>query len=431
MKDKKLLVQVGCTSREFYIFKPKPGADYHIKFRPPAEVRDQLGIETVFKTTGHTLEAPAKQEARRIIESYWQDRRTLEVPAVIEAKTKARGEFATLGEIVQRYRDGARTIENKENMDRDTVKANIRALMVIVETRFDEAGNRTRRAGSGQTMRVNKALDPELWNDFKSGWLRSVNHDDETAVDRAKRTVNSYIAQGRSLFGEEFLPLYKGLRLPDLAEFRKVKRFKQTWDTRYRPISQDVIEAMRESINDMRTERPDWYLAFYFALYLGMRREEICAAKLGWIERTIHGNVMKICKRADFTPKGIAGDVPISDWLLGEIRELSGAKKRDDYLIPATTPTNRIKNVQRKLTKFLHRFMPDRIKPLHELRKHACTLMLMQTNGNFALAQKFSRHADKDTLLDVYAAVVQQIPALDSVAIQSPSLRVLPKADAA
>ena len=121
MKDKKLLVRVSCTNRDFFIFKPRGRDDYHIKFYPPPLVRETLGIDRVFRTTHHTLEAPARESAKQIIEEYFPDKDG-RIAVLADAAVKARGDYALLPEFVERYRTGARTIENKENVRQATVQ---------------------------------------------------------------------------------------------------------------------------------------------------------------------------------------------------------------------------------------------------------------------------------------------------------------------
>jgi hypothetical protein len=169
MKDKKLLVRVSCTNR-FYIFKRKGRADFEIKFHPPAIVRN-AGIDRVCRTTHHALEAPARESAKQIIEEYFPDKDG-RIAVLADAAVKARGDYALLPEFVERYRTGARTIENKENVRQATVQHNICQFIKIVETRFDAHGKRSRKAGSWETTRVDAAL-PDLWTEFKLGSIRA------------------------------------------------------------------------------------------------------------------------------------------------------------------------------------------------------------------------------------------------------------------
>jgi integrase len=422
MKSEDLLVQVPGIHRNFYLYLPKGKTTYYIKFAPPQEVREKLGIKRVDRTTGFDYVGPAQDKAREIILEYFPNRETREVVAIAKAKEKNRADFATLGEIIQRYWKGVRTIQNKEETVSETIKQNIRCLRLIVETRFDEKGERTRKEGTADAMRVDKALDPELWEKFKLGWLRSVKQDNIHLLQRAKRSINSNIAQARSLFHDDFLPLYKGLRLPDLSEFRKVKTYSLP---RKKPIPLDgnVLDEVSKKINELRTERPDFYLAFYFALYLGMRRREIHEAKLGWIVQTPTGPEMAIRVTEDglFAPKGTEDSVPMPEWLLNDIRELSGATKANDYLIPAKSHHQRKVTVRKKLTAWLHRYMPDRLRPLHELRAMACALQLLENDGNILKAKAFMRHSDIKTTM-IYAGMIGKPKAIQSHKM----VRVLP-----
>jgi hypothetical protein len=76
----------------------------------------------------------------------------------------------------------------------------------------------------------------------------------------------------------------------------------------------------------------------------------------------------------------------------------------------------------------VRRYLGERTKTLHELRKHACSLALMQT-GDYSQALEFSRHADIDTLRDVYTAILKQPPMIEAVTLGG-SLRALPDVEA-
>lgn len=428
MKNKALRVNVSCTDRDFYLLRPSGRTDFYIKFRPPPIVREQLGLETVFRSTGLAMEAPAKQVAKQIIAEYWPDAEG-KILALINAAKKPEQNYALLPEFVERYRAGARTIEDKESVRPNTIAHNICQFIKIVETRFDAHGARTRDAGSWERTRIDQALTPQLWNDFKMGWLRGIDPNDRPALDRAKKSINSIMACARSLFIDAYLPLYKGLRLPDLASWRAVKRFKKTWRSNFVPIPDTTIQRLVAEVNSYRNDRPDLYLGFYFLIMLGMRRSEVVEARLEWVEAWPEGGRMAIINRDYFQPKGTEGRVRISPWLMGEIRELSGAKLPLDYLIPANSHCNRVKAITRRLSKMVRRYLGARTKTLHELRKHACSLALMQT-GDYTQALEFSRHADVDTLRDVYTAILKQPPVIESVTLGG-SLRVLPAVDSA
>src|SRR5882724_9168511 len=146
------------------------------------------------------------------------------------------------------------------------------------------------------------------------------------------------------------MELYRGMDLPDLTEFRKVRLFKTTGTTRYVPIAQSVIDAMETEIRDLRETRPDLYLAFYFMLWLGMRVSEIRNARLEWIEDWPTGARMAIVRRSYYKPKGIDGVIGIAPKLLDDIRELSGATMPGDYLIPAPNVTARHDVLRRELS---------------------------------------------------------------------------------
>jgi integrase len=425
MKSKSLRVNVPFSSRDFYIFKPQGREDYHIKFTPPPEVREALGIDCVKRTTHHALEAPAREAARQIIEEYFPDKEG-KVIALTLAAQRAVGEFELLPEYIERYRRGARTVEDKQSVRQATIEANICNFIKIVETRFDAKGKRTRAVGSWETTRIDAALSPELWNDFKLGWLRGVDSDDRPALDRAKRSVNSIMLTARSLFIDAYLPLYKGLRLPDLKAWRAAwKPYKKSWKTNFVPIGDSTIENLVAEVKGYREDKPDLYLAFFFLIMLGMRRSEVLGARLEWVESFGAAARMAIINRPYYAVKGVEGRVAIAPWLLSEIRELTKARKPlDELILPGACESARDKLI-RRLSKMVRRHLgANRTKTLHELRKHACSLACLQVR-NYGQALKFSRHADVDTLRDVYDAVLGTDPVIESVTL-SGSLRALP-----
>src|SRR2546423_8358805 len=119
MKNRKLLIPVRCSTRNFYLQPPPPGRnDWHVRFVPPST--DGVRRE-IFRSTG-TKEIPAaKRIAAQIIESFWTDAgRGAE-------RLKLRHDHATIGELIERYRESAAQRPA-------TIRSNARSLRMIVKT---------------------------------------------------------------------------------------------------------------------------------------------------------------------------------------------------------------------------------------------------------------------------------------------------------
>lgn len=378
MKDPQYRVSV--YGRDFYIFKPKGFDDYHIKFAPPPDVRAALGIKLVFKTTHSPQRGAALQIARGIIEDHFPDPRDplRKVHAIEEAQKAKEADYELLPVFLKRYSAGARTVRGKESLRLSTISHNARQLKQVLERRWDDKGKELpRHIETHAKMTIKQALDPDLWNAFIDGWLRSVNQGDHDALERAKVSINSTIACARSIFGDEYLPLYKGLRLPDLTAFRKAVPFlREDPDyVKFIAIPKHTMDKLESEIRSLRSTRPDLYLGYLLAVRCGMRRGEIANARLEWIE-TWPGTgepVINIKPRASpaytFLPKRSARAVGIEAWLLQEVRELGGARKPLDFLLPGTSKTAIWKALKDELSKIIRKHLgADRSKTLHELR---------------------------------------------------------------
>jgi integrase len=180
------------------------------------------------------------------------------------------------------------------------------------------------------------------------------------------------------------------------------------------PIAQPVIDAMEAEIRGFRESRPDLYLAFYFMLWLGMRKGEVAEARLEWIEEWPTGARMAIVPRSYYRPKGIAGVVSMAPALLAEIKALSGATEPGDYLIPAENATVRRNLLRYDLSQIVRKHLgQDRKKTCHELRKHAVSMVLMRTRS-YVDTLKFSRHSDVRTLQEHYGSFLDELAPIES-----------------
>jgi integrase len=430
-KDPKLLVRVTCSNKNFYLNWERDA--WRIRFSVPADIAafwKEKGVELpkqIDRTTGTPHIGTAKVSAQKIIESVFKCEQAAPAQSI-----KAHEHFAPLAEIIKRYREGARTLPDNEDLLHNTITKNIQSFLILVESRFDEKGNPTSRKDHHHMTA--EVLTGKLVENFKSNWLkRAVADGDLMEITRKKNTVNAYIRQARSLFARDYMPLYKGLKLPaaTLPEFMQARQFRgMTWTSRYRPIPQTTIDAMDAEIQALRAhfhkrdgqgnltsealQARGMYLAFYMMLWLGMRVNEVRHARLEWIEEWPEQTKIAIVRRSYFKPKGIPGTLPIAPSLVADIHELSGASEPMDFIIPAPHKTARHNLMKYTLSQFVRRHLgDDRTKTCHELRKHAVSMVLMQSR-DWIETQRFSRHADVQTLRKHYEGFLDDLKPITS-----------------
>src|SRR5947209_4949412 len=118
MKDRKLLIRVRCTTRKFYLHRPRPGRnDWHVRFTAPAID----GARRIFRSTGAKEIGPAKRIAAQIIESFWAG------SGRGADRLKLRSDHAKIGDLIKRYCERA-------TQRPSTIRSNVRSLRMIVKT---------------------------------------------------------------------------------------------------------------------------------------------------------------------------------------------------------------------------------------------------------------------------------------------------------
>ena len=435
---KLLLVKVSCTNRDFYIER-KPGRpDWWIRFTPPEATRIALGIRgargRVFRSTGCADERAAVIKAREIIESYWPHRDGA-IAAVEERKARAEAkQWATVPEIIERFRKGARTIEDCETMRERTIEDHIRAWLRIIEARYDKNGaliaEKGVRGGCAdgphKRMTADEALDVDLWEKFKKGWLRRVDGQNPRKIIRAKTSIASYMGHARAMFSLKFMPLYEGLKLPDLRPIREITRPKVAPDAyAFEAISDERFAALDAEINGLRARFNDRdddgeltraaldargiYIAFKLCFYVGLRQGDAVNARKCWIDKFM--DVPQISVKArdedDYIPKGTFGSVSIEADVLNEIVELSGARFPLDYLIPGP---NRPRTC-RLHSKLIRRYVgAERRNTQHALRAQAISHIVK--NDGLEAAVQFARHKGPRMVMKHYHAYLRPSPTI-------------------
>src|SRR5689334_4879527 len=105
MKDRKLRVRPSCCKRDFYL-RAGQGGGWEIVFTPPrwSFWRAKLGNGRVRRSTGTSEVAAARDIAARIIDSFWKAE---ESGAKERDGLTSQSEFATIGEVIARYKANA------------------------------------------------------------------------------------------------------------------------------------------------------------------------------------------------------------------------------------------------------------------------------------------------------------------------------------
>lgn len=242
-ENRKLLIPVRCTTRNFYLHPPPPGRnDWHVRFAPPAVD----GVRrVVFRSTG-TKEIPAaKRIAANIIESFWTDAgRGAE-------RLKLRNDHATIGELIGRYRESA--VQRPA-----TIRSNVRSLRMIIKT--VHPGN--------PDMKSTLILTANLIREFEKRQLervekRSAGVTRGSSIQRVRTSTASYVRQARSIMALRKMKFYEDLKLPDLTGFRgeSVEAPRRSLP---RPLDMKALTAMESAALAFAKNDPGACRAFSF-----------------------------------------------------------------------------------------------------------------------------------------------------------------------
>jgi integrase len=316
MKDGRLLFRVH--GRKFYLAPPRrPGGPYYIRFEPPSNSRTRIRV--VHRSLRTNVVAAAKARAKLIIEpilnGQWE---TAE-------KLKSRSGYATIGQILERYKAAA---EDRAA----TVRNNSSALRLIVRT--VHAGNPDNQSSS--------VLTAELIRQFDR--IRIATAKAEPERRRTRVSIRSYVVQAKSVVAPRKMRFYEDLNLPDLNSFRNEK-VEMPKRTKPRALDVVVIAAINAAAPKLAVSDPAVYVAFLLFSRLGLRNAEIRNARWHWIQNGRIGIIER--PEENFYPKGSEGWVPIAPDVLKELmrfRHLS----TDDYVVPGKTATERKDAVDRR-----------------------------------------------------------------------------------
>jgi hypothetical protein len=402
MKDKRLLVRVpAVTAREFYLFEPWKGADFHIKFAPPRR-RDVAGGAAadlparVVRTTGTRELAAAKRIAADIVASFF---RVGDGGASAEL-LKRRSDFARISELLEVYL--ARATQKAA-----TARNNAGSLLLMV---------RTVHPGGDAGDRSTVVLTKELIREFErirfdarmaEERLRSAEIRESAgelagrlavATQQVRHSTASFVRQAKAVVGPEKMRFYAGLKLPDLSGFRG-ERVAKPRKSRPKPMDLSALTAMVAARGALRENDPGVYVVNLLMSCLGLRNIEVLMARRHWI---MDGQ-MHIIDRPEenFFPKGAEGAVEVNGEVVREILSFQHLCV-DGFLVPGQTMTDRRQAIYRRHSEWVKTWIRDHTKTSYELRRYAGS-RLLDMGATIFEVRDFLRHRDVKTTTDWYA----------------------------
>ncbi|MEP7016029.1 MAG: hypothetical protein ABI925_11360 [Verrucomicrobiota bacterium] len=371
MKNRKLLVRVSCSKRNFYLM---PLTDrrphYYVHFAPPRWVREKIGREEVTRSTGTSELEPAKRIAAQIIESFW-----LDAGASADAKgLTTQSDVAKLEEILSRYQP------LPQNVSPTAAVANRAAMRRLVR---EGAGIEPTKA----TVAVFK--DAKIIKEYQLARQKAAGSLNLVKQQSAEVSANAVVRRARSIFGRDHLHFYEGLNLPDLTEFMKARLLNVDGDMSFVPFGPGTVERIER---ELPAQSRNVQLATLLMLYLGLRNCEVEFAKWEWFQRFPDGTgTLMIERRPYFKVKNRSVRTLEMDIdLVAKLAPFWGPP--DEWLIVAPNDTERKKVTHRDINSWLRTIIAARTKCAYELRKHAGSVILTRSEsdgGGLACAARF------------------------------------------
>lgn len=364
--------KVEFDGREIVLFRRSARPDSPLCFRKQIQGRRRW----VTTDTADLTEAQARALGllRKIKAGVWEERMLSRRPKGIP----------TVAQVIDAFSNGDVHVRPA------TARQYARCLRLIV------------RQATGRPA-LNQPID-RLTGELVREWqAKRQGSDRVNFVDPAESntSINSILRQARGIFSKRAVESYQadGWTVPDCIEgFRRARNVREVSHT-YVPIPAPVIEKMNAAMPALRESDERLWVMLLMIRLMGLRRSEIIRARTGWIVERPAGPVLAIQARdGEKAPKRQDGDVPIPD----ELAEWF-ASNSNGHLIPGSDAERR--RLAEKLSAWVRPFLPDRVKSLHELRKHAGSVVVQKT-GSWERGAQFLR-IDLEIAKSYYLAFVE------------------------
>jgi integrase len=276
------------------------------------------------------------------------------------SKALVRGAWATVGEVLAVLDQGDKVV------DSGTLRTYKSALLRLART-VDEVAP----LEVGMDKALARVTVERLFSLGQGREGKGVNWVDPLPVNSG---LNGTVRNALALMShrERLMP---GLKVPDVVDLRKLPKLREARHG-FVPWPAGVFERMKAEVEGLRDSQPELWLINVCLRRLGLRAEELLAARREWIEQDAQGRWCLVVKdRADWQvlkhgkPRRLLLDAELAGVLLQKVGFL---------IADGLGETTRYDLIYRRHSEFLRRFIPDRTKSNHELRMHAASQVYMQ-----------------------------------------------------
>jgi integrase len=249
-------------------------------------------------------------------------------------------------------------------------------------------------------------LTPASIEDWKISFIQLA---DQTKVAQlaARRNVNYFVRNARSLFGKKLQQRFRDLKLPDFVNPFHGVRLENEGSKRY-VSSMDAQQLLKKGRKDLSEKDPNSWKVVLLALGAGLRRAEIDGLSVPQVD--FRNAKIRVTVHDHFEAKTdeSIGAVDVDQYLLAELKANMDFSKQ--FVVEPDTPGPkgarapgyyRCDGTFTRVIKWLHDNGVSGDRPIHILRKEFGSIINAQSDIHAASSQL--RHSNIATTSAVYA----------------------------
>lgn len=236
----------------------------------------------------------------------------------------------------------------------------------------------------------------------------------------ANTTLRSMLGQASDIFCEDSLKVRLfDLTLPDLQPWLEAP-LPKAMPAGYVPVPQAIITDLHQSAKQLKKDSLKVWKANRLVCLHALRAGEVVAARGSWLIHDEKGWAIELIDRPEegfYLKSATRRLLPLDPELAEAIKDTAP----DASLIGALTPTEAYNLVNREHNTWLRRFIPDRVKGNHEMRKHAGSVVY--TQHGLEAARAYLGHKSQNTTEKWYTSLLKDMPTMTSAAMDLPAMR--------